>query len=190
MKVDMKEIAGTDILSGALAGRDVLGKLLAATASEPSKPEPLFLDFCEVTVATASFLRESVMQFRDFVRGGRSMFYPVIANANSAVREELLELLRGRGGAFLAATLADDGTAADIKLIGELDPKQRTTFDLVQKIGTTDAGQLMEDYKDQDVNHATAWNNRLSSLAKLGLVVEISEGRSKKYRPLFEGGTH
>jgi hypothetical protein len=33
----------------------------------------------------------------------------------------------------------------------------------------------------------TAWNNRLSALAMSGLVVELSEGRSKRYKPMFEG---
>ena len=37
------------------------------------------------------------------------------------------------------------------------------------------------------VKSPTAWNNRLASLAMLGLVAEISQGRSKHYKPIFEG---
>jgi hypothetical protein len=33
---------------------------------------------------------------------------------------------------------------------------------------------------------ATAWNNRLTSLAAKSLVVEILQGRTKKYRPVLE----
>ena len=33
---------------------------------------------------------------------------------------------------------------------------------------------------------ATAWNNRLASLAAKSLVVEILQGRTKKYRPVLE----
>ena len=30
----------------------------------------------------------------------------------------------------------------------------------------------------------TAWNNRLASLSRLGLLMEMSHGRAKRYRPL------
>ena len=36
----------------------------------------------------------------------------------------------------------------------------------------------------------TAWNNRLSALASLGVVIEFSEGRAKRYRPLLAGVTY
>ncbi len=72
--------------------------------------------------------------------------------------------------------------------LGELDPKQRLTFDLVHERGETDAGALMRDFGESEgVKHTTAWNNRLASLAALGLIIEQSQGRSKRYRPLFEG---
>jgi hypothetical protein len=71
------------------------------------------------------------------------------------------------------------------RLIGALDPKQRLTFDLVNSAGETDAGTLMRNHnKDEGVGQ-TAWNNRLSALASLGLVVEIPQGRAKRYRALF-----
>lgn len=40
------------------------GKLLVAVGAEPERPEPVFLNFAGVEVATASFLRESVLAFR------------------------------------------------------------------------------------------------------------------------------
>ncbi len=72
--------------------------------------------------------------------------------------------------------------------LGELDPKQRLTFDLVCEHGETDAGALMRSYGESEgLKHATAWNNRLASLASRGLVIEQSYGRAKRYRPLFAG---
>jgi hypothetical protein len=189
MKFDLSEVAdGSKVLAGALAGRELLTALLAATATEPALPEPLFLDFRDVEVATASYLREGIIAFREVVRGRRSNFYPVITNPNEMVRDELIELMRSRKEVFMTCVLDANGRVVTSALIGDLDPKQRMTFDLVQERGETDAGELMRDYgKSEQTTSQTAWNNRLTSLAALGLVVEISQGRNKRYKPLFQG---
>lgn len=189
MKISLKDVGGSEVLAGALNGRVALNRLLEETTSEPDGPEPVFLDFSSVEVATASFLRESVLAFRDIVRSRRSSFYPVIANANETVRDELIELLHPRGDVLMACILGEDESVVEAAPIGDLDPKQRVTFDLVREHGETDARELMRSYgKKEGLKHATAWNNRLASLASLGLVVELSQGRAKRYRPLF-GGT-
>jgi hypothetical protein len=185
----MKKVGGGKILAGALHGKEAFGALLKETASEPLLgPEPLFLDFSKVQVATASFLRESVLAFRDHVRGRRSGYYPVITNANAEVRDELTELTNNRGDALMVCTLTTDHCVQNVRLLGDLHPKQKITFDLVQERGETDASELMRDYGARErVNQTTAWNNRLSALASLGLVVEVSHGRNKRYRRLFAG---
>ncbi|MGG5812227.1 hypothetical protein [Falsiroseomonas sp. CW058] len=188
MRFDMNEMGGGEVLAGAVNGRHTLGRMLAAAAAEPDQPAPVFLDFAGVEVATASFLRESVLAFRDAVRGRRSRLYPVIANPNDAVRDDLAELVGPRGDVLMACVLDPAGSVTQAAPIGELDPKQRLTFDLVRKHGETDAAALMRAYGEEEgTKHATAWNNRLSALAALGLVVEVSQGRAKRYRPLFEG---
>ena len=183
MRVSVRELGGAAVLAGKNSGLQVFMKLLQATEEEPVRAEPLFLDFSGVDVATGSFLRESVLRFRDHVRGRRSNFYPVVANDNEAVREELRDLLRSGGSALMVCTLAGDNTATNTMLIGELEPKQRMTLDLVLQHGETDAGELKRTHDDKVL--VTAWNNRLAALASLGLVVEITEGRSKRYRPLL-----
>lgn len=187
MKIDLLELCGTPVLAGALSGRTTLNRLLDATASEANTPEPVFLDFSGIEVATASFLRESVLAFRDIVRGRRSHYYPIVANASEVVQDELIELLKPRGGVLMTCALTDAGVVNGSTLLGELDPKQRMTFELVCERGETDAGALMREYGESEgVKHTTAWNNRLASLAALGLIVELSQGRAKRYRPLFE----
>lgn len=186
MRIDMCALGGGTVLAGALNGKAAFNRLLAETAGEPSRPEPVFIDFSNVEVATASYLRESVLAFRDLVRGRRSTFYPVIANANDVVRDELAELMRARGDVLMACALDADGVVADAGLVGDLDPKQRITFDLVHEHGETDAGELMRAYGESEgLKHTTAWNNRLAALAARGLLVEVSQGRAKRYRPLF-----
>ena len=162
----------------------MFAKLIKHISPEPANPEPIFLDFEKIEVATASYLRESVLAFRDFVRGRRSMLYPVIANANDAIREELILLATSSGNAIMSCVLSSNGDVSNSSLIGELDPKQQLAFDLVNQRGETDASELMRDF-GEGLRHATGWNNRLASLAAIGVVIEVSEGRSKKYRPLF-----
>lgn len=188
MRINMRQVGTGEVLAGALSGRSALGHLLQLTAAEPAEPKTIFLDFEGVEVATASYLRESVVAFRDVIRGRDSLYYPVIANPKEAVRDELHELARARGDVFMTCALTDNGTAGQMALVGDLESKQRLTYELVQKHGETDAGELMREYGTREkVRHATAWNNRLSGLASLGLIVEIRQGRLKRYRPLFQG---
>ena len=186
MKIGLADVGGTNVLAQAARGRMSLGKLLVLTDTEPDRPEPVFLDFGNVDVATSSFLRESVLGFRDATRMRRSNFYPVISNANHAVKEELADILRLRGEAMLSCYLSDEGTATDIELLGALDPKHQQTLDLVVRHGETDASTLMRECGSKDGVSRTAWNNRLATLAGLGLVIEIPQGRAKRYKPVLE----
>jgi hypothetical protein len=188
MRIDLEQIAGKRVLAGALNGKALLTRLLENTMSEPVEPEPLFLNFAGIDVATASYLRESILALRDIIRHRRSNYYPVIANANDAVLDELAELAKSRGDVMMTCVLDTAGNVLSTTPLGTLDPKQQITFDRVQERGETDAGELMRLYgKSEGLTHSTAWNNRLASLAGLGLIVELSRGRSKRYRPLFAG---
>lgn len=187
MRIDIGKIGGAAILAGALNGKRMLAQLVASSVQEPLEPEPFFLDFSKVEVATASFLRESVLMLRNIVRSQRSNFYPVVANANSDICDELHELVSGqRSDVLIACALSESGTVSDVSLIGQLEPVQHRTFDLVRKLGETDASELMRAHGATDrTTRTTAWNNRLTSLAFLGLLVEVSQGRTKRYKPLF-----
>jgi hypothetical protein len=108
----------------------------------------------------------------------------VIANPNDTERDELAELADARGAVLKTCELDDLGTVTSTSTIGALDPKQQLTFEVVAERGETDAAELMRD-RDDGLKTATGWNNRLSSLAAMGLIIEVSRGRSKRYRPLF-----
>ena len=88
------------------------------------------------------------------------------------VREELEEMLRPRGDVLMTCLSRPYWPRLQPALIGDLDPKQKLTFDLVCERGETDAGGLMKEYGESEGVKQTAWNNRLVSLAALGLVVE------------------
>ncbi|QFI70583.1 STAS-like domain-containing protein [Sinorhizobium alkalisoli] len=176
---------GKSILTGSLPGRKVLADLIAAVQPEASG-EIVFLDFAGIEVATSSFLRECVVGFRDFARGQANL-YPVLVNAGALVVEELDFFARQRGDVFWSCTRDHDGALADIKLVGELEPALRTTFERIYRLGEATAPQLAALGEDQGIK-PTAWNNRLASLAAKGLVVERRVGKTKNFVPLLEVG--
>jgi hypothetical protein len=173
------------VLAGVPNGRRALATLLERTSPEPTVAEAVYLDFANVEVATASFLREAVLTFRNTVRGRRSNLYPIVANANQLIMDELTLLITPYHDVLMSCCLSLEGVASKPTLIGELDPKQRLTFDLVRERGETDASELMRVYGAEERVRQTAWNNRLTALATLGLVFETSQGRAKRYRALF-----
>lgn len=181
MIIRAEDFAEQGILAGVDSGRAVFGKMLALVAKDPSEPELLILDFTGVSVATASFLRESALGLRGVIRQRKSNYYLVIANTNPVVMDEFLVLTKAMGIAIYTCSLDESG-CSQMLLLGELELKQRQTLELVEERGETDAAELMRT-KDEGVGQ-TAWNNRLSSLVQMGLIAEVSVGRAKRYRSL------
>lgn len=177
-------VGGQTVLAGTTAGRKLLSALVAATSSV-AEPTAAFLDFAGVEVATASFLRESVIGFRDYARRSLPEVYPVVANLSHAVAEELEFFVRARGDVLLNCTLGAQGEVTEPRLIGELDPAQRATLDAVREGGAVSAPQLAQRYAGVRIG-STAWNNRLSSLAEKGLLIERRNGKTKSFSTVLE----
>ena len=187
MRIRLREIADGGVLAGARSGRRVLGMLLERVDGDPGEPELVYLDFERVEVATASFLRESVIEFRDAVRRRWGNYYPVVANANESIAEELDVLVRPSRDVLVCCELDVDDRPRSPYLMGELEDKQRIAFDRVGRLGEAGAADLKaEDDAEDDAEGVTqtAWNNRLAALSRLGLLIESSHGRGKRYRPL------
>jgi hypothetical protein len=177
-------VGGQHILSGSADGRRLLARLIDVTPPVDA-PERLYLDFTGIEVATVSFLREGVIGYRDFTRASRQNIYPIVANALPAVLEELELFLKARGDALWCCSLDVQGRTSAHRILGELDPVQRKTFDLVSETGTATAPGLATRFSEEKIG-PTAWNNRLSGLATKGLLVETREGKTKVFRPLLE----
>lgn len=63
------------------------------------------------------------------------------------------------------------------RLAGDLDPKQRLTFDLVQQRRETDAAELMREHGEGENIKQTAWNNRLAALARGWVRYRLGQSR-------------
>jgi hypothetical protein len=173
------------ILAGRLSGKRAF---LAALETLPTMVEPtlVLLDFAGVALATSSFLSESILPLRDLLRLRGQPGYVVAANLKDEVREEMEEMLRRSGDALITCSVTTSGQIGDMQLCGKLEDKLHETLCLVSRKGETTAARLHKESRFADPVGATAWNNRLASLAAKSLVVEILQGRTKKYRPVLE----
>ncbi|RNJ61715.1 MAG: hypothetical protein EDM03_15195 [Porphyrobacter sp. IPPAS B-1204] len=176
--------AGGTTLAGSAMGRQMLAQLIEKT-TPVAEPTLAFLDFAEVDIATGSFLREAVMGFRDFCRNAAGMIYPVVANANATIEEELATYLRGRNDAVWACTLGANGTTTDPHILGELDSGQMSTIQLIAAHHPISAPDLAKLRPDDKIG-TTAWNNRLATLSAKGMLKEVRRGKTKLFSPVME----
>ena len=179
MRFKMQSFATDGVLAGALLGQKVFAAMIGET-SPPAEPEVMFIDFAGVDVATASFLRESVIAFRNHARSHWTTVYPVVTNLSAKVLEELENYVNERGDALVISN------RSDVRVLGRLEEIQEFTLKAVLKEGEVDAPTLAARYKKNGPSSPTAWNNRLVALALKGLLIELATGRSKRYRPVLD----
>lgn len=190
--IRIRDLADSTVLAGALAGATLLRKLVAALPPTEKEPQPLFLDFEDIEVVTASYLREAVLALKSFARSTGSHWYPVVANASHATLEELEVVCTARSDTILTCRLSKWRQATDIRLAGSLDAKQREAFEFVVATGGATAKDLMaaRSVEGDSPLSPTAWNNRLSVLAEKGIVAESYHGRQKLYTPVLKEAPH
>jgi hypothetical protein len=140
----------------------------------------LGLDFSGVQHVSASFLRESVVAFHDYVRAYIPETFPVIVNATNSIREELEIILRARNRAMPVAQ--EFGSDFRTGIIGSVDGPLQLTLELLRKRPSS-AIDLAD--ADEQVGR-TGWNNRLSALAQMGLIVSDQTTKSRKYRFILD----
>ena len=184
MHLFLNNYAEDSVLAGSIEGQKAFADLLNRTVI-PAKSEPCFLDFIDISVATTSFLRDCVVAYKNHARSSWPTVYPVCANIAPRVREELNSFLHERGDAFVVCALDQDDHVSEVELIGRLDGKQGIALRGILDLGESDAPTLRA-HVCEDVA-ATAWNNRLGALVSKGILIEVSLGRNKRFRPVLEG---
>lgn len=173
-----------DPAAGARVGKCFFGQLVSLTERQNS-PTIFFLDFREITVATSSFLRESVLAFRDYCSSSGSNLYPVLANVHPNVLDELRYLLEDRHDALVVCALDESETPVGGCLLGLLEEKQLETLNAVIALREADASELASQMSVSQLG-ITAWNNRLASLSSKRILIEIRRGRTKRYSPVID----
>lgn len=183
IRLGIVEIAGAESLAGAGPGLQLMSKLIAALPPPQSEPQVIFLDARGAEMITASYMREAFFGLRTWIRKERPDLYPVIANAASAIVEDIAIVAAARGP-ILTCALDRRGKVSAVQLVGQLDPKARLAFECVNKLRETTVRDLVERQFAEDAAKPTAWNNRLAALVELGLVIETTAGRTNVYRPV------
>lgn len=183
-KVSLRRLAkNAAVLAGSSAGRRMSNALWDIAKS--CEPGLFVIDGIGVDVATSSFIREGIIGFRSLVRRERPELYPVLSNLASEVEEELVGLLNQMGEAFWMFDM-NRGVVKKHRLIGRIDPKLKETLELIERGEGFDAATLWKSTNSTESIGVTAWNNRLASLSKQGLVFESRVGKQKYFHPLYE----
>ena len=162
-------------LTGVSRARRLLATLIVWTADHAPKGT-LILDFTGVGDASASFLRESILAFRDYVRAYQPEVFPVLANLAAEVSEEFDTLLKDRGEAMPRCRLDTAGAPFDAEVLGVLEPGLSQTLEIIRTRGQLALGDLPSETKP------TTWSNRIASLIRQGFVVPIREPNKRVYR--------
>ena len=162
-------------LTGVARARQLLAKLIIWTAKETPKGT-LILDFNGVGNASASFLRESILAFRDYARAYQPELFPVLANLTEDVREEFDTLLKDRREAMPGCRLDGSGTPVEPEVLGILEPGLSQTLEAIRERGRLALGDLPAETKP------TTWSNRIASLIRQGFIVPIPEPNKRVYR--------
>lgn len=173
---------GSDVLAGSSRGKQAFSELCLETVA-PTAPTIGLLDFNDIRIATGSYLREAVYAYRVHARTQWPFLYPVVANANESILEELTLVLNAKSDAMIAVDHTHELYLGSPRLIGQLDGKQRETLKLLVDRKVVEAPGLAKEFGEL----ATAWNNRLAALCAKGLAIEESLGRSKRYYSLTDG---
>jgi hypothetical protein len=174
-------------LTGVSRARQLLSKLIDWTATASPKGT-LILDFTGIDSASGSFLRESILAFRDYARAYQPELFPVLANIADDVREEFDTLLRDRGEAMPSCSLDASGTPIEAYILGVLEPGLRQTLEAIRQRGQVTLMDLRETSAE---TKATTWSNRIASLIRQGFVVPSPEPNKRVYRFVLAeaGGT-
>lgn len=185
MILRIRDFADDDVLAGAREGAGMLAKLIALLG-QGEITQLAILDYCDIRVATGSYLRESVLGFRNYCRQRTPAIAVVLANIDTVVVEELRSLLGATGDALVTCDLSTSGMPCKGRVLGSLEVKQRATLDAVLRLGEVDARALHEEFRRTETIGVTGWNNRLASLAEKGILIEEREGRAKRFRPVLK----
>ncbi len=170
------------VLSGATLGRTIAFAFAEALDNE-AKSTPIILDFEGIEVATASFLRESVLGFRQLI--WQDFHAVMVKNMSNSVLDDLREVLLARREVIAVIPHESDTTDRPY-VLGDLDPKLLIVLDALSDMNGGTADTLSKRFPDENIKTVTAWNNRLAALAECGLVTIQRSGRTKVYFPIWE----
>lgn len=152
--------------------------------SDIDSGEIVLLDFKGVNVVTGSWINAMIVPLHRRAAQPEIDLFPVLCNASEDWIDDLELLAKWTHQCFL---VADKCTLPPrrARLIGILDPGQRTTLDAVLSFGEVTGAELERQRPDENIR-ATAWNNRLKDLHEKRLLRRFKRGREQVYSSIVE----
>jgi len=194
--------------SGAITGQSHAAKAFSLV-EEGGRDEAgvqLLFDFSNVELATASYIKSSVLWFTSCGRMHAGIIdpeelrsldnthfkplnvFPAVGGINPEIEIELQEVFGGRGLACVTATQWTDLAIKHGRVLGKMESTGiRTLRAIADLSGLSEftAYDLQERFPNERVN-ATAWNNRLAELHRQRLLRRRKSGKFWKYQTVAE----
>ena len=192
------------IASGAHTGREhaELIKAAIATAEMPDSGLVGAIDFSGVELATASYIKATVLLFATCGRlhagaltpGEQKTLdwssveplnvFPLVVGASDDVRSEIDEVFGRRGLACVCVqSLAKHPVEG--KILGNVEPAIARTLESLRGQSEATAEELHASTPSEGVN-ITAWSNRLAELLRLRIARRKREWKTWRYHPLAQ----
>lgn len=183
--VNVAKVSARQNLVGSATGCLVRQRLLETVETLGFHPL-LAIDLSGVEMISASAAREAFLgEFLSTQRERGTL--PVFVNLGPEALEEFEFAAKAVGVPIVVAEGVDEDKLKGVRIIGSLDSKHLETLGVVAKLGETDAKAAHEAAGSQSSTGVTAWNNRLSGLAAIGLLKERKVGKTKYYSLTLEG---
>lgn len=182
-RIRLRDLVDDEVFGGATYGEVLLAELISAGRDLPSDCRVLALDFSDVSVATSSFLRTSILAFRAFWQAEQRQSAIVVCNLCQSVEEEL-DFLLVQGSDAMVACRWVRSRLGEPRVLGKLDQKERECLEALEASDEPMDARAVAMHYGEDVSGGkrfTRWNNLLASLSKKGVLVERTDGRKKLY---------
>lgn len=170
-------------LRGRVPGKRHFARICAALAGVPSN-QVVVLDFHGVDFVTASWVNGVMVPLFRWAAEDQNNLFPIIGGVKDAWLDDVQLVAKWNHQCYLVANGEAD-LSVRAKLVGPLDPGQRTTLTAVLDFREVTGAELQRRMPDAGTK-ATAWNNRLKDLYKKRLLKRRKRGREQVYSPVVD----
>jgi len=183
MAIPLAKTFGTTQLQGETLGKRHYARV-CELLSEVGQSEVVLLDFKGIEVVTGSWINAMLVPLYRRVAEPEIDLFPILCNATEDWLDDLSLLAKWTHQCYLVSSNCSV-PVRKARLIGSLDPAQRTTLEAVIDLGEVTGAELERQRPEEDIR-ATAWNNRLKDLYEKRLLRRTRQGRAQVYSPVVE----
>jgi len=186
VRLNARNIAGSDYLVGKIGGQRDLPKFMAAVSATPDA-STIVLDWSGIEHASASYFGSAILPILRMTTNGDLDRYFIFTNVNQNSLDELRLVAEFLDFVVLLGDVDRENSVQNVRVVGKLESPYSETFEAISNAQTASATTL---HKAQNKNMKigkTGWANRLAYLSELRLVRKQKVGREFVFQPVFGG---